>query len=82
MVDAPDLGDDPRTHLEFALGKVHEDRKEHAKAMPHYLAGNKLRRAAHVYSVDDDRRPIYSSSIGLWQQHEDALAPLLRVVKV
>jgi tetratricopeptide (TPR) repeat protein len=55
-LDSPDLGGDPRTHLEFALGKVHEDRKEHAKAMPHYLAGNKLRRAAQVYSVDDDRR--------------------------
>ena len=55
-LDSPDLGDDQRTHLEFALGKTHEDRNEHSKAMPHYLAGNKLRRAALVYSSDDDRR--------------------------
>jgi tetratricopeptide (TPR) repeat protein len=56
LLDAPGLGDEQRTHLEFALGKVHEDRNEHAQAMPHYLAGNKLRRAALVYSIDDDRR--------------------------
>jgi tetratricopeptide (TPR) repeat protein len=56
MLESPDLRDDQRTQLEFALGKVHEDRQEHAQAMPHYLEGNRLRRAALVYSVDDDRR--------------------------
>jgi tetratricopeptide (TPR) repeat protein len=54
-LDSPELGDDQRTNLEFALGKFHEDSNEHAKAMPHYLAGNKLKRASLVYSIDEDR---------------------------
>lgn len=56
LIDSSDLSDDQRMNLEFALGKIHEDRNEHSMAMPHYEAGNKLRRAAVVYSIDDDRK--------------------------
>ncbi len=37
---APDLGDEDRFHLDFALGKACEDRGEADRAFGHYAAGN------------------------------------------
>jgi hypothetical protein len=48
---------------------------------PACLEFHNTARPVATISADQVRRPIYSSSIGLWQQHEDALAPLLRVLK-
>ena len=56
LLDSTDLDDDQRTHLESALGKIREDREEHAEAMRHYMASNKLRRTSLVCSIDDDRQ--------------------------
>ena len=42
---APDLGEEDRLHLHFALGKALEDRGEAEPAFGHYAEGNRLRRA-------------------------------------
>lgn len=38
------LSDEDRFHLDFALGKAFDDRREHERAFAHYAAGNALRR--------------------------------------
>jgi tetratricopeptide (TPR) repeat protein len=45
----PDMADDDRVHLEFALGKALEDEASYADAFVHYAAGNRLRRRAVPY---------------------------------
>lgn len=44
-----DLSDDDRLHLDFALGKAHEDRGDAAPAFRHYAAGNARRHAQLGY---------------------------------
>ncbi len=44
-----DLGDADRLHLEFALGKAMEDRKDYAAAFGRYEAGNEVRRRSLNY---------------------------------
>jgi tetratricopeptide (TPR) repeat protein len=39
------LGDDDRLHLNFALGKAHEDRRDAERAWRHYAGGNAIRSA-------------------------------------
>jgi tetratricopeptide (TPR) repeat protein len=46
---APDLGDEDRFHLDFALGKAFEDARDYAPAFRHYAAGNALRRQSVDY---------------------------------
>jgi hypothetical protein len=41
-----DLSFDDRFHLDFALGKAFEDRKQWAASFTHYASGNQLRRTA------------------------------------
>ena len=41
----PNLGDEARLHLEFALGKACEDAREYADAFAHYQRGNAIRRS-------------------------------------
>jgi len=48
-----DLGAEDRWHLDFALGKAHEDRGEAGAAFAHYAAGNALRRKRLPYRGDD-----------------------------
>jgi tetratricopeptide (TPR) repeat protein len=47
------LADEDRFHLEFALGKAQEDRRNWAASFGHYARGNALRRAQLDYSADD-----------------------------
>ena len=49
-----DLGDEPRLHFDFALGKALEDAGDYATSFRHYLAGNALRRTLVPYSADDN----------------------------
>ncbi|WP_343525518.1 sulfotransferase [Sphingomonas sp.] len=49
---APGTSIDDRAHLHFALGKAHEDRRDHAAAFAHYDAGNRLRREQSRYDAD------------------------------
>lgn len=52
-LDRPDLGEDDRLHLHFALGKAHEDDGEPDRAFAHYAEGNRLRRAGIDYDPDE-----------------------------
>lgn len=49
----PDLVEDDRLHLEFAIGKALEDAGEYAPSFQHYVRGNALRRAQLRYSADE-----------------------------
>ena len=48
-----DISDEDRFHLDFALGKAFEDRKQATEAFGHYAAGNALRRTKIVYDADE-----------------------------
>lgn len=50
--EAPGTAIDDRAHLHFALGKAHEDRRDHAAAFAHYDTGNRLRREQSRYDAD------------------------------
>ena len=49
----PDLGDDDRLHLHYALGKALEDRGEAEAAFGQYAAGAALRRKALRYDAEE-----------------------------
>jgi tetratricopeptide (TPR) repeat protein len=49
-LDAGELSDDDRLHLEFALGKADHDRGNPAAAFHHYAAGNRLRLEQQPYA--------------------------------
>ncbi|WP_375422291.1 sulfotransferase [uncultured Sphingomonas sp.] len=51
-----DLTDEDRFHLDFALGKAWEDRRETDRAFDHYVASNALRRTKIVYDADETER--------------------------
>ena len=51
-LQASDLGDDDRLHLEFALGKAMHDRGRFDEAFGHYAAGNALRLKQQPYRPD------------------------------
>jgi len=48
----PELDAENRWHLEFALGKAHEDAKEYETSFDHYKEGNALYRKRHGYKAD------------------------------
>ena len=47
------LAIEDRFHLEFALGKAYDDRKDPARSFGHYASGNALRRAQLRYDPDE-----------------------------
>ncbi|MBS0364141.1 MAG: tetratricopeptide repeat protein, partial [Proteobacteria bacterium] len=49
----PDLADDDRLHLHYALGKALEDRGEAEAAFGHYSAGAAIRRRLTPYDADE-----------------------------
>jgi tetratricopeptide (TPR) repeat protein len=46
-----DVGDEDRFHLDFALGKAFEDRRDAVRSFAHYDAGNTLRRTRIAYDA-------------------------------
>lgn len=52
-LDDDSLEEDDRLHLDFALGKALEDRKDYEASFAHYAAGNALRRSQIFYSAED-----------------------------
>jgi len=56
-----DISDEDRFHLDFALGKAFEDRKDAARAFEHYAAGNALRRTKIVYDAEETGRFVADS---------------------
>lgn len=53
---ATGISDEDRFHLDFALGKAFEDRREPEPAFAHYAAGNARRRAQLAYDADETTR--------------------------
>jgi tetratricopeptide (TPR) repeat protein len=51
-----DISDEDRFHLDFALGKAFEDRRDAAQAFAHYDAGNALRRTKISYDAGETER--------------------------
>jgi tetratricopeptide (TPR) repeat protein len=51
-----DLDDEHRLHLDFALGKAMEDRREYESSFKHYSNGNALRLKRVPYSADETSR--------------------------
>jgi tetratricopeptide (TPR) repeat protein len=49
----PNLSDEDRLHLHFALAKAFEDDADIAQSFEHYSQGNRLRRAQTDYSADE-----------------------------
>jgi len=56
-----DLSDEDRFHLDFALGKAFEDRRQADPAFAHYAAGNALRRKSLLYDADRTERSVDAS---------------------
>ncbi|MDQ3246478.1 MAG: sulfotransferase [Pseudomonadota bacterium] len=52
-LDQPDLGDDDRLHLHFALGKALEDLHEDEAAFASYVEGNRIRSARLRYDPSE-----------------------------
>jgi len=56
-----DLSDDDRLHLDYALGKAHEDAGRWARSFEHYARGAALRRAQLAYDPERNRRHVARS---------------------
>lgn len=54
----PDLSDDHRTNIHFALGKAYDDLQEPGKAFRHYVAGNRIRAAAIRHRPEEITREV------------------------
>ncbi len=46
----PDISDDDRLHLHYALGKALEDRRDYTRSFHHYAEGARIRRAQTAYN--------------------------------
>lgn len=56
LAERPDLADEDRLQLGFALGKALEDAREFAESFQHYERGNALRRRAVSYDAGANER--------------------------
>ena len=56
QADRPDLSDEDRLQLDFALGKALEDAGEYGASFQHYERGNALRRRAVLYEAGVNTR--------------------------
>ncbi len=54
--DKPDLPDNDRCYLAFALGKACEDAGDFDRSFEYYEQGNRLRKASLGYDIEADRR--------------------------
>ena len=55
-LSASGISDEDRFHLDFALGKAFEDRRQAEAAFAHYAAGNARRRAQLAYDAEETTR--------------------------
>jgi tetratricopeptide (TPR) repeat protein len=63
QLDRNDLRLMDRVHLNFALGKAHEDRREYAESFSFYDAGNALKRQQLRYSADQMTEELRAQSL-------------------
>jgi tetratricopeptide (TPR) repeat protein len=57
-LNSPNLSEEDRFHLEFALGKAHEDAGDAERSFTHYAAGNVQRRAQLRYNPAETSRKV------------------------
>jgi predicted Zn-dependent protease len=60
QAERPDLSDEDRLQLDFALGKALEDAGEYGPSFEHYARGNALRRRAVLYDANVNTRFVQS----------------------
>ncbi len=60
-LETPDLADEDRFHLDFALGKALHDAGRHADAFAHFEAGNARRLELHPYDRQDISNAVSAS---------------------
>ena len=74
LVNQPDLCDNDRCYIDFALGKAYEDLQEYDQSFAYYEQGNRLRKAALGYDIEADREQFEQ----IRRVHEGQFAPLLQ----
>jgi predicted Zn-dependent protease len=60
QAERPDLSDEDRLQLDFALGKALEDAGDYGPSFEHYARGNALRRRAVLYDANVNTRFVQS----------------------
>ncbi|WP_419320048.1 tetratricopeptide repeat-containing sulfotransferase family protein [Caulobacter sp. ErkDOM-E] len=60
-LEQPDLSDDDRLHLHYALGKALEDAKSYADSFQHYAAGAAIRRQQVDYDPEENHADVARS---------------------
>lgn len=60
-LEQPDLSDDDRLHLHYALGKALEDARLYAESFQHYAAGAAIRRQQVDYDPDENHADVARS---------------------
>jgi len=60
-LEQPDLSDDDRLHLHYALGKALEDAGLYAESFQHYAAGAAIRREQVDYDPDENHADVFRS---------------------
>ena len=60
-LEQPDLSDDDRLHLHYALGKALEDAKLYAESFRHYAAGAAIRRGQVDYDPEENHADVARS---------------------
>ena len=68
QVRRPDLADEHRLQLHFALGKAHEDAADYAVSFEHYSRANALQRAAHPYDAELNSRRVQRLKSGFTRE--------------
>ncbi|WP_425995724.1 tetratricopeptide repeat-containing sulfotransferase family protein [Caulobacter sp. DWR1-3-2b1] len=60
-LEQPDLSDDDRLHLHYALGKALEDARQYAESFQHYAAGAAIRREQLDYDPEENHADLLRS---------------------
>ncbi len=60
-LEQPDLSDDDRLHLHYALGKALEDARSYAESFQHYAAGAAIRRRQVDYDPEENHADVARS---------------------
>jgi len=81
QLSRPDLAQEDRLHLHYALGKAMEDRGDYAPSFEHYRQGARLRRQGMPYDAEENTaltgrsREIYTPSFFAARREAGAASP-------
>jgi tetratricopeptide (TPR) repeat protein len=74
LADQPDLSDNDRCYIDFALGKAYEDIQDYDRSFARYEQGNRLRKAMLGYDIAADREQFAQ----IRRVYGERFAPLLQ----